>query len=135
MLRFGPALLLLGILSACTAPHTPARSSISLSYRCSDVAVVGRVTTLGSEEIKSNDFLGKARWNLRIDVKHVVHGSERRTIIPASATSHAQMRSDLDFLIVLNSLPDGNYAVRSAAIWDETAKPKLAEPCSLTNKE
>ncbi len=45
---------------------------------------------------------GEAEWRLQIHVKRVVRGTGRAgEVIPVKAISHAEIRNDRDFLIVL----------------------------------
>lgn len=53
-----------------------------------------------------------------------------QSIIPATAISHAQIRDDRDFLIVLQSKEGGDSNLEATALWKVMPRPILAEPCS-----
>ena len=103
-----------------------------LPYRCSDLVVVGRVATLSGESLGEPAPLPNRprRWQLQVKIKRVVRGSESRAVVPASAVSHGRIRGDRDFLAVLTPAEPGGYVLQTAALWDVTPRPRLAEPCS-----
>lgn len=105
-------------------------SAGELAYGCGDLVVIGSVITLRHIPVSSDHPLGENRWDLRANVKQVLHGSAKGAIIPAIATSHGQMRSDKDFLIILTPSSGDRHTVRSASVWDRRWSPKLANPCS-----
>jgi hypothetical protein len=126
-----PSLLLFGLLGACATPqgNEPADE---LAYRCSDLVAIGRIVTVSSTSIA--DPAPLPNWNglqqLEIRIKRVVRGSEARRFVPASVISHAQIRSDRDFLVILSPDAAGRYALEAAAPWDQKPRPRAAEPCS-----
>lgn len=64
-------------------------------YGCSDLVVVGRISTTSGYRIPDNDAVfpnWRSRWQLRVQIKRVIRGSETRRIVPATAISHAQIR-------------------------------------------
>ena len=103
-----------------------------LDYRCGDLVVIGRVTALGASIIPDPAPIPnwQSRWQLQVQIKRVIRGSERRSVVPATGVSHARIRDDLDFLAVLHPAEGGGYFLETAAIWDMARHPKLAEPCS-----
>ena len=130
VMKSGLLLLLVATLASCSTGGGPERTGNALPYSCDDLAVIGRVTTTQSQETSSDGLLGELRWTLRVDIKRVVHGTERRKEIPAVAISHAQLRDDKDFLIVLTPTQGGSYSLQSAMVWSDIPRPRLAEPCS-----
>jgi hypothetical protein len=75
----------------------------TLSYRCEDLVVVGRLVTESSENIPDSipfpDW--QARWHFRITIKQVIRGNEGRPEVTATAVAHVAPRSDRDLLIFL----------------------------------
>jgi len=126
-------LALLGIwfLGACATLETGERPNV-LPYRCNDLVVIGRVTTLSSDNIPESDFIPnwENRYQLRVHIKRVIRGSEPRSIVPAIGVSHGQIRDDLDFLAVLKPIEAGTYSLETASVWDVRPRPRLVEPCS-----
>ena len=118
------------VLSACATADYAQREVNQLRYNCGDLVAIGRWTQLNEEVVPSDHPLGVSRRQIRIHIKHVVRGLEPRSTVLAVGTSHAQPRSDRDFLTVLAPQPDGTYSIRTAALWDVSPKPKLVEPCS-----
>lgn len=76
-----------------------------LPYGCSDLAVIGRVNTLSYTDIEEPPefILGSVLRQTEVRIKRVVHGEEQRTVVRASAMSHAEIRNDVDLLIVLST--------------------------------
>jgi len=64
-------------IAACATIETESSRS-ELEYRCTDLVVVGRVSTVSSEDIPDSDFLPhwQGRYHLQIRIKRVVRGSE-----------------------------------------------------------
>jgi hypothetical protein len=65
-----------------------------------------------------------------VKIKRVVHGKEARSVVPAQAVAHAQIRDDIDFLMVLRPAEQGSYVLTSAAIWKDRPRPRLALACT-----
>jgi hypothetical protein len=100
-----------------------------LDYGCDDVVVVGRVATIGETSIDNpNSFLGVSTWDLRIDIKRVVHGVERRKSVPATSVSHARIIDSRDFLIVLQKAGADSYTIRLDGLQYPSAR--LTEHCT-----
>ena len=98
-------LLLAVLVGGCTTLQEEEPQS-RLSYACRDVVVIGRISTMDHTPISEpGAFLQgwDAEWDLQINVKRVVRGSDRRRVIPARAIAHGQVREDVDFLIELSS--------------------------------
>jgi hypothetical protein len=120
------------LLAGCTTldADEPPRE---LSYGCDDMVVIGRVATVAGTAIHEPEAAlpnWRSEWRLQVHVKRVVRGSERRQVISATAISHAQIRDDRDFLIVLRPNEGRTYNLRVAALWHVRPRPMLTEPCS-----
>ena len=125
-------ILLIAALSGCATLDADETGS-ELSYNCDDIVVIGRVVTLGGTAISDPDASlpnWRSEWRLQVQIKRVVRGSESRRTVPAGAISHANIRDDRDFLIVLTPIESGAYRLQTAALWNERPRPKLVEPCS-----
>lgn len=110
------AFALFAVLAGCAAVDGDHSMQV-LEYGCDDLVVVGRVKTLAAGETIHHpaNAIGYGVWDLQIRVKKVEHGTERSTRISASAVAHAQMREDVDFLIVLAKSADADgYWIRWA---------------------
>ena len=107
-------------------------SAPQLEYACNDLVVIGRITTLSGKLIPDGDPLPNWRsdWQLRVTIKRVIRGTERRRVVPAVGVSHAQIRKDRDFLAVLRPIDGGGYSLETAATWYDRPRPRLTEPCS-----
>ena len=118
--------LLLCFLSGCVTaqPVSP------LEFSCGDVVVVGRIKTVGATPVQGSDPLPNwlSEYQLQIQIKRIIRGSEHRRVVPASVTAHAQIRGDRDFLIVLTPDGAGGYALATADLMQ--FRPKLSESCS-----
>jgi hypothetical protein len=124
-MRLIASLLLLCFLPGCvTAEPAPI-----LEFGCSDVAVVGRIKTLGQAAVQGSDPLPnwQSAYQLQVQIKRVVRGGERRRVVPATAIAHAQIRDDRDFLIVLTPDGKGGYSLATASLWQY--RPKLSASC------
>jgi hypothetical protein len=109
------------------------RPASELSYGCNELVVIGRIVTLGGTTIPDTDASlpnWRSEWQLSIEIKRVIRGAERRAIVPATGVSHAQIRNDRDFLVVLHPFEGGAYSLETAALWDIGPRPRLIEPCS-----
>jgi len=104
----------------------------ALKYGCGDLIVIGRIHTLDYEPIEEPDGLLYWRncWNLKVKIKRIVVGNERRTKVPAIGISHAQIRDDADYLAVLAPEDDGSYVLTAAALWDQEPRPMSASTCN-----
>src|SRR4051812_35764959 len=81
-----------------------------LPYRCNDLVVIGRVTTLGGENIPAPALPNwQSRWQLQVQIGRVIRGSERRSVVSATGVSHGQIREDRNFLAVLRPVEGGEY--------------------------
>jgi hypothetical protein len=107
------------------------KAASELSFGCNDLVVIGRITTITGTGITDVGDLPNwySRWQLRIKIKRVVRGSEKRRIVPATAISHAQIRGDRDFLAVLGPADNGAYVLKTGALWGEKPRPHLAKSC------
>lgn len=120
------------LVAGCTTIETNEPAS-ELPYGCDDLVVIGRIATVGSTTLHDRDEVlpnWRSEWRLQVRVKRIVRGSERRQVIPATAISHAQIRDDRDFLIVLQPKEGGAYNLETAALWQVRPRLILAEPCS-----
>lgn len=125
-MRLKASLLLLCFLPGCVM----AEPLPNLEFGCNDVAVIGRIKTLGQTAIQGSDPLPgwKSAYQLQVQIKRVVRGAERRRVVPATAIAHAQIRDDRNFLIVLTPDGKGGYSVATASLWK--LRPKLRASCS-----
>jgi hypothetical protein len=100
-----------------------------MQYDCNDLVVVGRVTTLASSPINDGNLNWSSVWDLRISIKRVLRGAERKSVVPAVGASHAQVRDDIDLLIVLSKdKASSMYSIRTLNVWE--SKSQLAERCT-----
>ena len=80
--------------------------------RC-DLVILGRVknqTFLGDDP-SDDSILKNGVWRMRIQVKRVLAGVEKRREIEARMIVHTYLRRDRDFPFALHRLPDGSYEV------------------------
>ena len=117
-----PVYLLLLVGCASVEPTEP------LEFGCGDLVVVGRLRTLSSTLLDDpSDILGHSMWDSEIDIDRVIRGKERRRTVRASGLSHAQVRDDVDLVIVLATTADaGRYSVRTLNVWPTS----LASRCT-----
>ena len=109
------------------------RPANELSYGCNELVVIGRIVTLGGTTIPDTDASlpnWRSQWQLSVEIKRVIRGAERRPTVPTTGVSHAQIRNDRDFLVVLHPIEGGAYSLETAALWDIRPRPRLIEPCS-----
>lgn len=104
------------LLSAGCASVAPAER---LDYGCNDLVVVGRLRTLSSTPANApTDILEKSVWNGEVDIKTILRGKERRRTVKTASVSHAQVRDDIDLVIVLSTSEDADqYSVKTLSTW------------------
>ena len=102
-----------------------------LPYGCDDLVVIGQVITQSGETVTPPDaLLGRSRWQMDVQIKDVLRGTEQRRTVRATAVSHAPLRTDRDFLAVLSPADGDPYALETATLWDVWPRPGLVEPCT-----
>lgn len=101
-----------------------------VEFGCGDLAVVGRIRTVGQTPVQGTDPLPNWRsaYRLQIQIKRIVRDVERRCIVSAIAVAHVQIRDDRDFLIVLTPDGTGEYSLAAASSWRH--QPRLSRSCS-----
>ena len=99
-----------------------------IPYACDEVVVVGRVRTVAyTDPTQDDDLLGHGSYSMQVRIKKVLRGKELRRVVPATGFSHAQMREDADFWMVLGRMNDDSYVIRTANL---TRFPfRLAREC------
>jgi len=119
------ALPLLWLTAGC-ATIEPAQV---LEFECGDVAVVGQIRTLDQKALQGTGPLPdwQNAYQLEVQVKRVLRGSESRPIIPVTGTAHARIRADRDFLMVLRPDGAGGYSLSAASLW--RYRPRLSTSC------
>lgn len=107
----------------------------TISYRCSDVVVVGTVQNVEDSykhiEIE-DDMLGHGWMTAYIRLKHVLKGSETRPAVHAEYFGHTYLvfPPGKRYLIVLGPTSDGTYTARSFQPWNRKTKANLASACA-----
>lgn len=124
------ALVALLFVASCASAEHPERQNV-MSYGCDDLVLIGRVTTVASEEIPDpRSLLGHSVWDTEITIKRIIRGAERKRTVRATGVSHAQIRDDIDMLIVL-SKPEGGrgYTIQTLNV---VGLSRLADRCTET---
>lgn len=111
------------MLSSCATAFEPARD---MTASCSDLAVIGRISPsnhVAADGIaivrreNSIEEAGLPGWysgyDVEVRIKRVLHGTEKRSTIPALFVYHGYPRDDADMMIVLSSDARDGYAVKS----------------------
>lgn len=128
MLRAPLACFSFLLIAGCVSVEADERGD-PMQYDCNDLVVVGRVTTLASSPIKDGNLNWSSAWDFRISIKRVLRGAERKSVVPAVGASHAQVREDIDLLIVLSKDKASNiYSIRTLNVWESNSQ--LAERCT-----
>ncbi len=128
MLRTPLACILFLLMAGCVSVEAgdPAHK---MQYGCPDLVVVGRVTTLASSPLDDGDLISSSVWDLEVKIKRVIRGAERKAVVRAVGASDAQIRDDIDLLIVLKKdKADGIYSIRTLNVWEN--KSQLAQRCT-----
>src|SRR5688500_11790799 len=102
-------MLLASLVAGCSSLASRGPAS-ELSYGCNELVVIGRIVTLNGTTIRDTDASlpnWRSEWQLSIEIRRVIRGTERRSIVPATGLSHAQIRNDRDFLVVLQPMEGG----------------------------
>lgn len=118
------------LLIAACASAEPEEPTHVLQYGCDDLVIMGRVDTL-TEQLSSNSEspLSSSVWGTEVTIKRVIRGSERRAVVPATGASHAQIRDNVDLLVVLSKSGNGpGYIIKTLNVWEGVSQ--LARSCS-----
>jgi|GEM_PF-2480215 len=120
-------ILALALQASCNS--YPAAEQRVVEYKCDDVVVIGRAKTLNYTNLDiEGDILGRSLFDMEINIKRVLRGTEKRPVVKASAVAHSQLRDDVDFVFVL-APENENYTVESGYAWNPRPRPILAESC------
>jgi hypothetical protein len=125
-------LLSLSIAALLIALLTPiAKADDEVAFGCQDLVVVGTIRSLTWTPINDpDDLLGHGLWSTEIRIERVLRGAERRHRVYATVISHAQIREDTNFLIVLSELGGPGYVIES---FDAAGDAHLASECTVEN--
>jgi hypothetical protein len=122
------ALLLLTQVWLHTEANAASMDERTLAYRCGDTVVIGRVESAGYESIDdADDFPGRGIIRATVKVRKTVRGTALPKTIPVTYVAHVYMRSDRDFMLVLNKKNDDVFSVATAQLM--SARPRLAAEC------
>lgn len=103
-----------------------------MQYGCKDLVVVGRVAALASTPINPINDDGvswSSVWDYKVTIERVIRGAERKAVVRAVGASHAQVREDIDLLIVLSkNKASPTYSIRTLNVWE--SKSQLAKNCT-----
>lgn len=126
--------IVLLILLCLSTAGVPARAADEVIAGCGDLAVIGRIRTTGESAIvepkaSPDEWQSgwRSRYHLQIRIKQVVRGAERRRVVSATVVSHARIRDDIDFLIMLT--PDGNGSYRLSSATPMESRPSISQNC------
>ena len=132
LIRFFFLVVLTSSVIACSI--IPEHERSVLEYNCDELVVVGRVKTIDytlDHPDNELEWLGPwyAKWNLEIRIKRVIYGEEARKVVPGFSISHAQMREDKDFVLVLTPSDDA-YEIRTGNLVSLRPKPTPTANCT-----
>lgn len=134
VIRSGMRQIVLLILLCLSTAGVPAQAADEVIAGCGDLAVIGRIRTTGESAIVERDASPdewRSGWrnlhHLKIRIKQVVGGAERRRVVSATVVSHARIRDDIDFLIMLT--PDGNGSYRLFSATPMESRPSIGQNC------
>jgi hypothetical protein len=115
---------------AAALPAPPGAASDSIRYGCGDLVVVGRIETIGYEDVEEQDELLDRGWTIaRVDVSQVLAGSAEGEALTVEYFGHGEFRTDRDFVLVVYRGAGGRYLIRSADLIEESRPPRLAPAC------
>ena len=122
------ALLFVTRLSLHTEANAASVEDRTLAYRCDDAVVVGRIESTDYESIgDADDLPGRGIVRATVKVRKIVRGAALPKTIPVTYVAHVYMRSDRDFMLVLNKNDDGSFSVAAAQL--TSVRPRLAARC------
>ena len=122
------SLSLFFLLPGCATTQAQESTHV-LEYQCGDLAVIGRIITVGERIIYSSDDLPNwySEYDLQIKIKRIIRGKSKERTISTSVISHAQIRDDKNFLVILHPNDISGYSLKNVSLWE--SRPKLKEPC------
>lgn len=119
----------LSFLTLAIAAHAEPASSKELTYGCKDLVVIGTVQSLNYTPVATDDILGHGWVTANIGVRKFIKGSDPRSMLPVRYFTHAYMRANRDFILVLRPDGAGGYIVESGWLTDAPNRPRLAPRC------
>jgi hypothetical protein len=100
----------------------------TLAYSCRDAVVVGRVESADYEAIgDADDLPGRGIIRATVKARKTLRGAALPKALPVTYIAHVYMRSDRDFMLVLNKKDDGSFSVSTAQLM--SVRPRLAARC------
>jgi len=109
-------------------PEAATIEPAELVYSCDELVVIGRVKMTGETQLSGGSPLGQSRYDMRVRIKRVLRGKAPGRVVSAGGVSHARMREDADFWIILRPMSEGQYFIRAAGL--ATDRPRLAAECN-----
>lgn len=119
--------------SAAIASRAERREAAEpVSYRCGDLVVVGRLETLGYEDVEiEDDLIGHGWFTARVTVRRVLAGRVQGPTLEADYFAHAPFRHDRDFVLVIDRGRGGRNLIRTGHLIERgRRRPSLAPTCS-----
>lgn len=108
----------------------PAEPPDVVDYGCRDLVVIGRVESTDYQHIENeDDLLGHGWATATVTVDRVLRGRGAGPILNARYLTHAYLRDDLDFLLVLKPSPAGPYEIVARRVRDGHRRWRLAPMC------
>jgi hypothetical protein len=116
------------IIGGCaTAPQASVQDR-TMPFGCNDSVVVGTVENGTFQPVESEaDILGHGWISATLHVRKVVRGTSLRSVLPVRYFSHAYMRHDREFMLVLKHTGTG-FEITDGQLMSE--RPRLASHCS-----
>jgi hypothetical protein len=98
-----------------------------LPFGCNDLVVVGTIENGPSDPVQSqDDILGHGWTSATLKVRKVIKGPRIPAVLPVRYFSHALMREDVEFMLVLKRAGAG-YEIATGQRM--ALRPRLASRC------
>ena len=122
-----PMVTLSLLTAGCASVPQASLKDRALSYGCNDSVVIGTVTNGAFAPVEANgDILGHGWVSATLQVRKVVRGQRLPAVQPVRYFTHAYMRQDQPFMLVLKHIGAG-YEIKAGQLM--RLRPVLASHC------
>lgn len=112
----------------CARAQSASIEDRTLSYRCGDTVIVGRIKNGGYAPVQDDeDIVGHGWIDAHIRVKRHLKGAKVPTSLPIRYYVHTHIRDDRDFMFVLSGNGTDGFMIKYAQLM--SVRPIIPAEC------